>query len=182
MKQHLAKKPTSLRANELNRGFSLLELLMYIAVISIITLVLSSTLVSIYYGRGAAESRMEVNADLNYVFNRMGQDLKAGSVATVSVPATAGATTSVLTFTAGGQTISYEIDSQKVKRTAGGVPQYITGDDVIVESLSFTRRENANATLSKTFVSISVTMQARYNGGSPDKQFTESKQTTFTLR
>jgi|GEM_PF-4832907 prepilin-type N-terminal cleavage/methylation domain-containing protein len=182
MKQCLAKKLSSYRAIELNRGFSLLELLLYIAVISIITLVLSSTLVSIYYGRGAAESRMEVNADLNYVFNRLGQDLKAEDSVMVSVPELAGATSSVLTFTAAGATITYDVDSGKVRRTADAVPQYITGDDVAVDSLSFTRIENANASLSKTFISISVAMQARYNGTSSDKEFTESKETTFTLR
>jgi prepilin-type N-terminal cleavage/methylation domain-containing protein len=164
------------------RGFSLLELLLYIAVISIITLVLSSTLISIYYGRGAAESRMEVNADLNYVFNRLGQDLKAGSVATISIPSLIGATSSVLTFIAQGAEITYDIDGGKVRRTADAVSQYITGDDVAVDSLLFTRIENTNVTLSKTFISISVAMQAHYNGTSSDKQFTESKQTTFTLR
>lgn len=165
-------------------GFSLLELLIYIAILSLITLVIGNAFVSFNRSRGQVEARSEVNTALRFAIEKMAQDIHAASSATT--PATAGATSSTLVLSVSGTTVSYcVVNSQLLRDTSGGCSgsgEAMTSTTVTVATPTFTRIENTNTVLSKTFVSIEINLTASYNTSNPDWQYTESKKTTVALR
>ena len=67
-----------------SRGFSLLELLIYMAILSIMSVILSASFLSLTKGRAKSESRTEVNSNLRFAMERIVQDINAASA--VSAP------------------------------------------------------------------------------------------------
>lgn len=167
------------------RAFSLVELLIYISLISVISLVISTAFITFSRGRGQVEAKGEVNSNLNFAIEKISQDLRLASA--VTTPLTAGSTSSgTLVATVSGSTITYCIVSNQLRRQAGAGScdsnsPTITSPNVIISAANFTRLENTNSVLSKTMVSIEADLQASYNSTSPDWQYSEQKETTVIL-
>lgn len=166
-------------------GFSLLELLIYISIIAVITLVISSVFIFFNRGRGQVEARNAVNTNLNFAITKISQDLKSASA--VATPAIAGNSSSDLTMTVGGIAVTYCVADGQLRRKAGGgacdaASETVTADTVVVGAPVFTRLENTNSVLPKTIVSIEVSMNMTYNSSSTDWQYSETKKTTTSLR
>lgn len=169
--------------NNFRTGFTLLELLVYIAILAIISTFVTSAFFSINQGRARVEAATEVNSNLRFAIEKMSQEIKSASA--VSVPATAGATSTSLQLTVGGATLTYCIPDSHIRRQNGGPctasSDAITGDSVIANSLVFTRLENSNSTLGKTFVTIGVALGLQYNSNTPEWQYSATKQTTVPI-
>lgn len=165
-------------------GFSLLELLIYIAVLAITMTMLVGVFFSINRSRGKVESQSEVNSNLRFALERIGQDIKSASQ--ISTPATAGGTTNNLVIDNSGSTIEYCVSSNQLRRQENGTcndsSPTVTSDKVSVDTLSFSRIENSNANLSKTVTSLEVNLTIRYNSSSPDWQYDASKKTTISQK
>lgn len=167
-----------------NFGFSLLELLVYISILLIATTLLVGVFMSISRSRGQSEARSEVNSNLRFAFDKISQDIKTATQ--ISIPAAAGDTSTSISLTSGGNTVTYCIASNQLRRQVGGAcndaSEAVTSDKVIVESILFSRIENSNAALSKTIINIKASMQIKYNSSSPDWQFTSSKTTSISVK
>lgn len=168
-----------------NSGFSLLELLLYISVVSTVTLIISTTFISFNRGRGQVESKSEVNSALNFAMEKISQDLRAAS--SVTLPATAGESRNDITMVIGASTITYCVASGQLRREVAPNPcnassPTVTSSTVTLSSPTFTRLHNTNLVLSKTIVTIEINIGASYNSTSPDWQYSESKKTTVALR
>lgn len=165
-------------------GFSLLELLIYLAILSAVMSVLAGMFFSINKGQGQAEAMSEVNGNLRFAIEKLSQDLRSAS--SVSAPAIANATSTTMTAVISGSDVIYCVSDGKLRRQAGGVcdisSEPITDNSVIVNSLIFTRMENTNQILSKTAVTIAIDITIGYDSASPDKQYTGRKKTTISLR
>lgn len=172
----------SQRARKLRSGVSLFELLLYLAILSIVVLIISGSIIAINKGRGTVESRSEVNASLRFAFEKINQDIRASTA--VSTPASAGATSTTLTATVSSTAITYCVASNQLRRQAGGVcsasSEAVTADTVIISGSLFTRVENTNTVLSKTVVSIVAQLTASYNSTSPEWQYNETKTSTMS--
>lgn len=161
-------------------GFSLLELLVYIAILSILVVVVSNIFISISKSRGQSQAKTEVNSSVRLVTELIRQDIKNASV--VSVPASAGSSGSSLTLTRGGVTIIYDVSSGVLRRKEGAATAInITNSNISVDTLTFTRIENPNAVFGTTDISIKINMTFRYNGNSPDWTYSTSSQTVVGL-
>lgn len=178
-----AKKLKSYRANELQKGFSLLELLIYIAILAIISTFVTGAFFSINQGRARVEAATEVNSNLRFAIEKMSQEIKSAS--TVLVPATAGATSTSIQLAVGGSQLTYCMPDGHIRRQSGGpctiLSDVITGDSVVANSLVFTRMENMNVTLGKTFITIGVSLGLQYNSSTPEWQYSATKQTTIPI-
>lgn len=167
-----------------NSGFSLLELLLYIAVLSIVMTMLVGVFFSINRSRGRVEAQSEVNSSLRFAVERIGQDIKSSSQ--ISTPVAAGNTSNNLVINNDGPTIEYCINANMLRRqesgTCDGNSPTITSDKVKIESLSFSRIENSNANFNKKIVSLEVNISASYNSMSPDWQYSASKKTTISQK
>lgn len=165
-------------------GLSLLELLIYIAILAVLTLFIAGIFISISRGRGASEARSEVNSNIRFAIEKISQDLRAAtSSAAINTPNSTTTPTSVLNITLGANTIEYATTTAgQLRRSLDGSPENITSDLVEVNSLSFKRLQNRNQILGKDFISIEINIGARYKSESPDWQYKENKKTTIGIR
>lgn len=162
----------------------MLELLIYIAVLSGLVLVVGKTFISLNSGNSQSESQSEVNSNMRFALQKITQDMHDAT--SVTLPATANATSSSLSMVVSGSTVTYCVVSGLLMREpsgscTGSSPQ-VTGSKVNISSITFTRLENTNSVLSKTVVSVSTLINMSYNSTSPNRQFSQSKQATIYLR
>ena len=163
------------------KGFTLLELLIYVAILAVLMVGISSAFISFNRGRGQVEARSEVNSNLQFVIEKISHDLKFAS--SVTTPAAAGSSSNTLVLVLDGLTITYNVSSGQLKRQVNSeTPQTITSDKVTVATPTFTRLENINTVLPKTVVSIETNISMTYKSESPDYQYSEGKKTTTALR
>lgn len=162
------------------RGFSLLELLIYIAILAGLMVVISDAFISLSKGRGRAEARGEVNSAIRFAAERIKQDVKGASVVTTPILGTSSATLQAIVS---GVTVLYDVSGGQLRRTEGaGSPVLVTGTNVTVDTPSFTRLENYNTVLQATTTAIQALMTFRYNASSTDWTYAATLRTTADLR
>lgn len=163
------------------RGVSLIELLIYIAILSVVVVFIASSFNSLMKGRGKSESASEVNSAIRFGTEKMVRDIKEASA--VSTPATVGASATTLVLSVSGSTITYDLSGGVLRRTVNaGTPEPITASSTAITTLFVTRLENYNTPLGATTTSIRVSLSAGYNSSSPEWQYSTSATTTATLR
>ena len=147
--------------NQKKRGFSLFELLIYISVLSIIVVVISSILISFSNSNARSQAISEVNSSVRFASELLRQDLKNAS--SISVPAT-GNSSSTLTLVRNGVTIVYDTASGILRRKEGAASAVnITNSNIVVGTPTFTRIENTNVVFNSTNISIKINMTFSYN-------------------
>lgn len=165
-------------------GFSLLELLIYLGLVSILSVGLINVFISVNRGRGQVQSRSAVNSAVRFATEKVSQDIRAASA--VIVPATTASASSSLELTVSGVAIRYCVTSGTLRRQSGAActesSEPVTPATVTVGAPLFTRYQNTNTVLSKTVTSVEIDLRAAYNSTSPDFQYSETKKTTITLR
>jgi type II secretory pathway component PulJ len=167
-----------------NSGFSLLEILIYIAVIAVVSTAIGAVFLSVASGQARADAAAEINANVSFATGKINQDILLADA--ISQPTIAGEVSSALTLTVNATTISYCVISNRLYRSSSGVcdasSEPLTSPQTVIKNLSFTRLENINSVLPKTIVSIQTSLTAGYSGDNPDYQYSLTKQTTSSLR
>lgn len=164
------------------RGMSLLELLIYVAILSGIMIVVSDMFILLSKGRGQAEARSEVNSAVRFAAERIKQDVKNTSAIATPV---LGTPASTLSLTVSGVPVVYDMLGGALRRTENGVVAMTTGSLVSVDTPTFTRLENYNPNIGAsgaTTTAIQVVMTFRYNSSSTDWGYADTLRTTVTLR
>jgi prepilin-type N-terminal cleavage/methylation domain-containing protein len=162
------------------RGFSLLEMLVYVSLVAVLALFLSGTIVTLLKSRGATESQSDVHDSLRFAEEKITQDIR--SATTLTTPGTAGTTATTLVMTVAGSTITYDVSGGVLRRQVNAsAPVNVTSTGISVTSANFTRFENTNPSLAKTVVSIQAALVFANGSTSPDKQYSETKQFTATM-
>ena len=160
-------------------GFSLLELLIYISILSILVVIISNTFISLSKSQGQSQARSEVDRDVGFATELIKQDLKNASV--VSIPATVG-TSPTLTITRAGVVIVYDVLNGVLRRKEGLLTTVnVTSPNTIVSTPVFTRIENTNTVFGKTQVTIKVNMTFSYNSTSSNWIYSTDLQTAVSL-
>ncbi len=170
--------------NSTRRGISLLELLIYVSILSGLMVVISDAFISLSKGRGQSEARSEVNSTIRFANDIIKQDVKNASAVLVPL---LGAPSSVLSLTVEGLPVVYDTSGGVLRRTVGvaGVPEEVSGGSVAVDIPVFTRLENFNpnvGTLGATTTTVQIVMTMRYNASSTDWVYSDTLRTTVTLR
>ena len=161
------------------QGFSLLELLIYIAILAGLMVIISNAFISLSRGRGQAEARSEVNAAIRFAAERIRQDAKG---ATAVVTPLLGAPGATLQMTVAGTPVTYDVLSGQLRRNDNGTFATTTGSNIFVDAPVFTRLENYNTTLSATTTAVQIVMTFHYNASSTDWTYADTLKTTVTLR
>jgi len=158
-------------------GFTLLELLIYIAILAIITLVIANAFIILNRSRGQVEAKNEVSSNLRFALEKTKRDIvTAKSLVTPAVKNTASST---LELTIASDTIKYFASSSLLfRQTNTNAPEQITTAKVKIDSINFKRLENYNAVLKKKRVSVEISFTISYNSLSPDWQYGSSDKTT----
>ena len=159
-----------------NKGVTLIEILLYIGLLSIFLLVL----VDIFMGGinlGLdTEATSAVQQDGKFILTRMMYDVSRAD--SVSQPATLGSSSSSLVLTIGGIVYTYSLNGSNLTLSQGGETLNLNGLGSQITNLNFTRVGNVSG--KPTFqVSISLKSTTERSGN----QFeTRDFQTTLGLR
>lgn len=155
----------------------MLELLIYVALIAVLTMIIASTVLILNRSRGATEARAEVNTNLRFAIEKIAFDVQSATA--ITTPAsTSTPTASTLTMTIGGSPITYDVVGGVLKRN--GDP--ITASTTLFATPTFTRRENKNYLLNRSAVTIKMNLSASYNDSRPDWQYSATKETAVSMR
>ena len=167
------------------RGFSLLELIIYIGIVTAISGVFLAIIVNLNLSSTKSKVETEVQQNLRVAMQAISQTLRGAQ--RISAPV-AGASGSALTAVVNGQNVQYALGTTSgstgvLKRTAGTDPaENITSDSVIVSYLSFTTMENSATTTSSVVTATATSTQyaitVQYN--STGSQFSYSQSATST--
>lgn len=174
---------TSYPRHSFRRGFSLLELLIYVAILSGLMVIISDSFISVSKARGQSQARSEVNTAIRFATEKIRQDVKGASLI---ITPTLGTTNSTLEISTGGKTVIYDILNGQLRRREGdGVSTttaLVTGTNVVANTPVFTRLENYNAQLNATTTAVQTEMTVYYNASSTDWLYSDTIRTTTTLR
>ena len=153
------------------KGFSLLELLIYIAILSGFLLVIVNLFFIVSSSSVREEVRAEVRQNLRFSGDQIITDIRSASA--ISVPASGSGNT--LTITVNTIETSYNVFGGVLQKTRNSVTENITTDTVTVDI--------ANPIFTRIGDTIQINLKIDYNdNGRGDYKFFESVKTTASLR
>lgn len=162
------------------KGFTLLELVIYISVLSIITVVVADSFLILNKGRGGVEAKSELNSNFRFAVEKIKRDIATAD--NLISPADTIASSTVLDLTIGSSSIKYTLSNNRIARQIDDQAiEYITSDTVKITNLYFTRLENTNSVLNKKRISVEFNIFGVYNSTSPDWQYSQSEKTSIDL-
>lgn len=162
------------------RGTTLLELLIYISVLSFVVLSIASLFISLSKAKGLADALNVVNTNMRFAQNIITRDLKSATA--VNTPSLPGTDANTLEVVVNGDTIVYDVVSAQLRRTLNTNPaEIISTPNVLVENPLFIRLDNVNTVLGRTTTTIQFGMTISYNSSSPDYAYATRSTTTAAI-
>lgn len=156
-------------------GFTLVELILYMGILSVLVLVLTDILVAIFNAQLSSQSTTSVSADGRYIYSRITYDINRAQG--VALPTNLGDSSATLVATISGSTYTYGLSSGNLQVNDGTGSYVLNGPDTTVSNLQFTRIGNING--KHTFrLNYTITGKIPLNGRIDSEVF----QTTAGLR
>lgn len=160
-------------AHNSRRGFSLVELLIFSAIFTVIMVIFITILVAVTRVQVRQSSAAEVNSQSQFLLQQIQYYVQTSSL--VDMPQDTPTTTLKLRMAASSSDPTYIYLSGStvyLKLTDAGAPQALNSSKVNVSSLSFTKRSN-----SPSHDSVNVSFMVSYNTSNIQQQFVESLRT-----
>lgn len=158
-----------------SRGFTLVELLIYMGLLTVLILIFTDIFTSIIDNQLSSRNTSSVADDGRYIYSRFIYDVAHASA--ITQPALPGSSSSQLTFTKGGQNYTYSLVNGNLLITDQATASALNSSGSSVSGLLFTR---VGTTSAKTTVRINFTVTGLITSrGILD---TQSFQTTAGLR
>lgn len=162
--------------NKRSRGFTLVEVLLYIGLLSLFMIILVEIFVSVLKLRLQSQSTSAIAQDSRFILARLGYDI--GNAQSVTVPGVLGQTTSSLQLTKGGviYTYSLDVDGNLVITTAGASNK-LNSLDTKISGITFKRVGSSGG---KPTIQVDYTIESVIveQSGTRSQQI----QTTYGLR
>ncbi len=159
----------------MKHGFTLVELLITLALLSVLIVVMAQIFVSILDARTENEATASVEQDGSYILARLKYDVDRSNG--ISLPANAGAQGSTLRVSIGGVNYTYVLNSTNLELTTSSGTDRINSLNTTVSNLVF-KRVGAGDEKDTIQVSFTLTSQIVKKGGPESKSF----QTTLSSR
>lgn len=175
MKKILSRLQTRSFKLKTNRGFTLVELSIYMGLLMIVTVILTEIFTSIIENQLSSENTSNVANDGRFIFSRFIYDVnRATSIAT---PSALGSSSATLGLDIGESSYTYSLSDSNLVLSDGVNQNALNGYGTTVSNLQFTRIGNVNG---KHTVRINFTITGNIdrNGVIESKNF----QTTAGLR
>ncbi len=164
--------------NNNQKGFSIVEIIVYVGLLSIFMLVLLDVFITILNARLEAESTSTLNQDARYVLSKLEYDI--GNADSVTMPLNNGDSSNTLVLTQEGIDKTYSLDGSGNFLISSGFSSYkLNGEDTDVTDLSFKKLGNSEPG-DKPTIKISYTVRSKIirKGGTQTLSFN----TTVGLR
>src|SRR4030042_2266826 len=141
------------------RGHTIVELLVYMGILSILLVTLTNLFSLIVNLRLEAEGMSAVEQDGDFLLSRLFYDISRAD--SITVPADNGDTTSTLQLVIGGVTHTYATASGQLQITNDNGTDNLNGVDTTVSNISFQRIGNGGgqSTVNVAFTLTSVAVQ-----------------------
>lgn len=155
---------------EMRSGFTLMELLMYIGIISIVLLVLTNLFSSVLDVQLESESVSSLQQDGRYILNRMTNDIQnAGSI---SLPATLGTSSATLRVNINGQNYTYTTDSNGNLQLTNNIgTNNLNSIDTTISNFRVIRRGNSLVGDNTIDIAFTITSKVKRETGFETKNF-----------
>ena len=146
----------------LKKGFTLVELLIAMGILSILLIIFSQVFVAIFSQQLSGETDAAVQQDTTYLFNRLTYDVAQASA--IAAPAL-GATGQTLTLTVGGVAYIYSLSGTTLTLTKGaGTAVALNGPDTRISNVTFTTLGTVTGRRT-VFIHITITGTTPLPGG-----------------
>lgn len=168
-----------LRITKKESGFSLLELIIYIAIFAVISTAAVDMVLNLNLGWTKSKIESEVQQNLRFAMETIAQNVRGSSA--VNAPA-AGGSGNALTLVSGGQTIQFFLTGTALQKQTGASPaENITNDAVKVTYLNFRTLQNTAAS-NAIVVATTTEFALRVEYNSSEAQFFYAQNATSTER
>lgn len=157
------------------KGTTLLELIIYIAILALIFVVIGETLTITIFTQKKIEARRTVDQNIEFAIKKIQQSVGQATAVTGDYPS------NTLNLTVNSQTTTYSLSSGILQKTEGGSTSDLTSAKVTVaagDDYLFYKIENPSAK-----PTVQVKMKISYISNDPQVQnVTTYTQTVFALR
>jgi type II secretory pathway pseudopilin PulG len=154
------------------QGFTLVELLLYIGIFSMLIIMMFQLLATIFNTQLESTSTSSIDQDRIYLMSKFSYDL--GRATSVLMPASYGQTTTSLQLNIGGVTYSYALSGNDLVLTnaSTGVAAHLNSAGSTISNISFTKLGDINGKQNDT-VTITFTIVSKdlVNGVSKSQVF-----------
>lgn len=139
-----------------SRGFTLVEFLLYMALLSIFLLTLTDLFTAILNVRLESEATSTVEQDGRFILARLAYDIPQAS--SITTPLSLGSTASTLQMTISATTYTYALSGSDLNLTIGASTNKLNGSETSISGLSFKKLGNAGG---KETISIQFTLSSK---------------------
>jgi prepilin-type N-terminal cleavage/methylation domain-containing protein len=141
------------------KGFTLVELLIYIGLFSILLVILTNIFVAIIDSRLESEATTNVEEDGKYIVNRLTYDLRRAQ--SISTPSSRGTQTNSLQIAIDGTSYNYALQNNNLILTTGSDTLQLNSYGSKISNITFLRVGNLGGkdTIQIQFTIQSVTLQ-----------------------
>ena len=165
----MIQKPTQ-------KGFTIIEFLIYIGILSIFLIVVSQIFVSSLNLRLGEQSTSNLEQDGRFISARLIYDISRAS--TIDQPTSDGTSSNTLSLTIAGQSYSYSLQNSNLILSDASNSDQLNGYDTTVTNLNFLRLGNPGGDGDAVTFSFTLTGNYRTNLNTETRNFTS----TVTLR
>ena len=159
-----------------NGGTTLIELIIYMGLLSIFLTVLTDVFSSIINVQLESKSVSSVEENGRYILSRLTYDIRRAT--SISAPAVIGTTSPNLTLVSGGSNYTYSTNGTVLNLTSPLGTNSISGIDTQISNLEFRRIGNSSGK-NTLVISFVITSAIRKMGNSPESKTIE---TTIGIR
>lgn len=158
----MIKKIQKIQQNKRNgqKGFTLVELLIYMGLLSILLITITEMFVAILDIKVASESLSQVEQDTQYIYHRLSYDIQRAD--SISTPTNPGDSSPTLSLSISGENYSYGVNSQNLELTNDSGTFILNGNGTKVTSTNFTKIGPATGNqTTKINITVEGTAQTR---------------------
>lgn len=162
-----------------NRGFTLIEFLLYIGILIMVLVLIGGFLWNIIFGNIKETSHQEVQQNARFALTKITQEIKKSTE--INNPRPAGATSTTLSLKmADNSSTTFDVIEEKLRITQGSPPTsyYLTSDQVTVSNLQFT---NLTATNTPGTIRIEMVIEHINPGGRIEYEASIDLKSTVSL-
>lgn len=139
------------------RGFTLIELIIYIGLLTVMVLVLTEIFLTILDNQSSSQDTSNVAADGRYIYSRFIYDVNRAEL--ISSPSTYSSPSASMTLVINGQNYTYSLSSNNLTLTDPSGVYRLNGQGTVLTTLSFTKvgTTSAKPTMQMSFVIKGIT-------------------------
>lgn len=150
-----------MKMSQNRKSFTLIELLLYMAIFSILLVVITELFLTILDTQLSSQATSQVEQDESFLIEKFTYDLRRAQ--NVLIPAAIGISSDSLQITIDGVNYSYVLDNNDLKLTNGLGTNQLNSINTAVSNLNFLRLGNLSG---KNTIKISFTIESKTKRGS----------------